>query len=148
MGDLLYRSKLIVEHIGVYLGNGQVLHNHPSGGVIITPYEEFSDGKTVKVTLVPEVSLGLLEKRIREILRQDEKYKLFGNNCEHIANFLIGGRKYSPQIQSAIAGVLVTAVIGRNMKGLNWLALLLLGGLVGLISCNTSRNYDQIIYAD
>uniref|UniRef100_UPI0018C34F61 NlpC/P60 family protein n=1 Tax=Vibrio anguillarum TaxID=55601 RepID=UPI0018C34F61 len=39
IGDLLYRSKLLVEHAGIYLGKGKVLHNSPSGNVEICALE-------------------------------------------------------------------------------------------------------------
>lgn len=43
-GYLLYREKGFVEHAGVYLGGGQVLHNSPSGDVEVVGYEQYAAG--------------------------------------------------------------------------------------------------------
>ncbi len=48
IGDLLYRSKLLVEHAGIYLGKGRVLHNSPDGNVEICTLEEYANGKPTK----------------------------------------------------------------------------------------------------
>ncbi|WP_242010367.1 NlpC/P60 family protein [Vibrio mimicus] len=68
IGDLLYRSKLLVEHAGIYLGKGKVLHNSPSGNVEICALEEYANGKPVKVVLS-----HLSEDKKNELLNQAEQ---------------------------------------------------------------------------
>lgn len=141
-GDLLYRSKGPVQHKGVYWGDNQVLHNQPSGGLKLTSFAEYSKSKSVKVVKVETSNIEQLTTRLEELMVDNGHYCLLSNNCEHIANYLIHGRKFSPQIQatalSAIAGLFIsTQVQGKPLlKGLLW------GGLAGILICNISRKYD------
>ena len=139
-GDLLHRSKGIIQHAGVYLGDGLVLHNQPTVGSKVTSYAQYAVGKTVKVTRFKRTDLNKLTERLYEIIDDNQGYALFGNNCEHIASYLIQGRKLSPQIQATTICAVIGGAIGhRNGK----LAYgLILGGLIGLAIANTSRKYD------
>lgn len=148
MGDLLYRQKGIVEHLGVYLGNKSVLHNSPTTGVRITTIEEFSDKKPVKVKKVTSNNHNELIDRLNEILGQKHQYSLIGNNCEHIANYLLKGRGYSPQLQASIVGLLISGLLSHKAKGSNLYLLLSLGALAGLMTYNLSRKFDDVLFID
>ncbi|MBL4826718.1 MAG: hypothetical protein JKY66_03230 [Spongiibacteraceae bacterium] len=106
-GFLLYRSKVFVEHAGVYLGKDQVLHNSPTGDVEIISFAEYADGKTVKFIETGEHDYTVLTQRLTSMLQDSEQYHVSANNCEHIANMLIYGRRFSPQIQASLTGAIV-----------------------------------------
>ena len=44
-GDILIRAKGLFDHMGIYLGNGMVLHNTPDKGVHTSSVEMFANGK-------------------------------------------------------------------------------------------------------
>jgi hypothetical protein len=147
LGDMLYRSKGIVEHKGVYLGADKVLHNSPEGDVSIVDFDDFAKGEQVKIIQIDEHNVHLLSQRLHEVLARDERYVFWSNNCEDIANFLVFGRKYSPQMQAACIGGLIGAAVGVKTKKEHWWALALVGGVGGLLLCNLTRKYDAVIQA-
>lgn len=142
-GDLLHRSKGIVQHAGVYLGDGLVLHNQPSEGSAVTSYSQYAEGKTVKVTSTSRTDLNKLTERLHEIIDDDQSYTLFGNNCEHITSYLTQGRKISPQIQATTMCAAIGGLIGNRSGNLAY--GLILGGLAGLVIANVSRKYDYCV---
>ncbi len=147
MGDLLYRSKGPVEHAGVYLGNHQVLHNRPGDGVIITSLAEYQEGKQIKVQRFTEIDHHGLTMRLQMILQGDERYQLLSNNCESIANFLLFGRKKSPQIQATIIGAIAGGLLGKDMDFKGLLLAIAIGGALGCLVCNVSREYSHTVIA-
>lgn len=147
IGYLLYRTKGLVEHAGVYLGNNTVLHNSPTGDVEIVEYEEYAQGKEVKVIITDNTNLALLKVRLSDIFQQDHSYSAASNNCEHIANFLVQGRKYSPQLRAAvISGAIMGLLSCKSGKG-NPLLMACLGAAGGTLLSNSLRKYDQKIPA-
>ncbi len=144
-GDLLYRRKGFVQHAGVYLGTDQVLHNSPSSNVEITDFNTYSNGKAVKVINIDHGNLHALKARLHQILSADNLYRLTHCNCEHIANFLIHGRAYSPQIQASLAGALTSGLAAYKSGSKKWLAFALAGAAAGCIISNLSRKYDHRI---
>lgn len=142
LGDLLYRSKDIAQHAGVYLGNGQVFHNQPDQGASITSYTQYTEGKVVNVITAANIDPQLLTERLLEIIGNDERYHFLANNCEHAANYIIYGRKLSPQIQAIIIGAIFGGLIGGQSKGSNWLLGLAFGGMAGLLIANATKKYD------
>lgn len=145
LGDLLYRSKGFVQHAGVYMGKEQVLHNGPDGGVEVVSYDTYSQGKTVNVVSTDQQNICELKQRLQQITQGDTQYQWFSNNCEHIANFLISGRKHSPQKQAAIAGAVIGAIAGQSKGGYNWFWFALMGGALGCALSNSQRKYDMQI---
>ncbi len=142
-GDLLHRSKGIVQHAGVYLGAGLVLHNRPSEGTVVTTYTEYAEGKSVLVTCINSFDQQLLSQRLREIIGDSQSYSLFGNNCEHVAHYLTNGRKISPQVQIALTCGLICGAIGKRNG--NFAYGLILGSLTGLVVGNMLKKYDYSI---
>lgn len=142
LGDLLYRSKGFVQHAGVYIGEERVLHNGPDGGVEVVSYNTYSQGKTVNVVSSDQHNICELKQRLQQITQGDTRYQWFSNNCEHIANFMISGRKYSPQIQASAIGAIIGAITGQSKGGYNWLLFALIGGIAGCALSNSLRNYD------
>lgn len=144
-GDLLYRSKGFVQHTGIYWGNRQVLHNTPANGVAITEYEQYSEGKTVKVVRTDIDDKPLVAERLKAIMASNSEYHLLANNCEHIAHLMITGRKSSPQIQATLIGAIAGVLIGSGTNKSHWLTSLICGGLAGCLLSNLNREYDAVI---
>lgn len=107
-GDVLSRRKGLVQHKGLALGDGRVLHNTPFRGEHITSEAEFSDGQRVRVErqsrLARERALAYAERA------GGGRYNLITNNCEHTVNRLTDGRAHSPQLARWVAGVGLGAV--------------------------------------
>ena len=144
-GDLLYCRNGIVEHVGVYFGNGNVLNNQASSGVTITSIEQFAGGKEIKVISTNSANQPLLAKRLSEIFESDTKYHLITNNCEHLANFIVNGQKFSPQIQATVIGTIIGGVLGNQSKNDHLIFWLAGGALVGLLTYNLTRKFDYPI---
>lgn len=142
LGYLLYRPKGFVEHVGVYLGSGQVLHNSPSGNVEVVTYQEYAAEETVKIVTTSQHNVEDLAERLNSLLAADSRYCPVSNNCEHIAYYLIYGRRFSPQIQATLSASIVAAFLSWKMKRGNPLVVGAIGGIVGCILSNLNRKYD------
>lgn len=143
MGDLLYRSKGLVEHAAIYLGNNLVFHTSPKNGPETLSLEEYSEGKVIKVIHTNESDVAILQGRIEQIMQSAKRYNVLTDNCEHLASYLLLGRKLSPQLQATAVGAIVGLIIGRNMsRGGVFLSVLLCGAL-SCIFANATRKYDR-----
>ena len=107
-GDVLSRRKGLVQHKGIALGDGRVLHNTPFRGEHITSEAEFSAGQRVSVDrqsrLARSRALAYAEHA------RSDRYNLLTNNCEHTVNRLTEGRAHSPQLKRWVAGVGLGAI--------------------------------------
>lgn len=144
-GDLLHRSKGIVQHAGVYLGNELVQHNQPEKGVVITSYSEYAEGKDVKIISISDTDKQPLVNRLQEIIGNDKRYQLLANNCEHVAHYVISGRKMSPQVQAALVGMTLGGIAKNQFKNGHWLLWLAGGAIAGIMISNMAKNYDYTI---
>ena len=142
VGDLLYRRKGIFDHVGVYMGNNQVFHNSPSGDTEVVSYHDYAECKAVSVVAIGHHNSPELIARLEVMLLADSRYHPAANNCEHIANELIHGRRYSPQLQ---AGVICAGLAGliswKSQKG-SPLLMMLTGAISGCLLSNAIRKYD------
>jgi len=139
MGDLLYRSKGFVKHNGVYIGGSKVLHNSPTNGTEIVSHEEFSNGYAVSVVSTQIADKDELAKRIYNVLNENSAYHFAFNNCEHIANYLVYVRKFSPQIQATIGGAFVGYLLSDKNDTTNQLVMSVLGGVIACTLSNALR---------
>jgi len=98
LGDILYRSKYPATHTGIYLGNGNVFHNMPALGEHISSFHDFSEGKKVTVSKIPDAIRSEVLERLNNALSKPESYNLFTNNCEHTINKVVFNKKRSDQI--------------------------------------------------
>ena len=97
-------------HHGVYAGNGKVIHYggfnrmFTSSPVEEVALEEFTLGRgfAVKPWVAPTFLGGDAVERARSRIGED-RYRLFSNNCEHFAEWCIGGRSRSLQVEAWIA---------------------------------------------
>lgn len=144
-GDLLYRSKGIVEHVGVYLNRGRVLHIRPGSGAVAVSFDEYSEGKAVSVKRLKERPSEGFEKRILEIIESGASYRLFSNNCEHIAHYIAAGERVSPQLQAAVGFGLVGGLLAAKGNASNFLLGVGMFGMGALLLSNAGRRYDFVL---
>lgn len=137
-GDMLYRTKSIVEHCGIYINKNEVLHNSPNGDTSIVSIEEFAQGKKIKIKRVELKDKEELVKRLKKIIQNDKQYNPLFNNCEQIANQLLHGEPFSPQVRSAVTGAIAMRVLCSGLGPWG----LILGGVLGLALNNSTQKYD------
>lgn len=137
MGSLLFRSKGIVVHVGIYLGFNRVMHSVPETGIAIVGVKEFSAGKNVRVVKAEDVDELTLSARIKELVSGNTEYSLSDRNCQHIANYILTGRKKSPQLRWSVASASIAGLLalGNNKNPLPYLAF---GGLFGCLAYSLS----------
>lgn len=98
IGTKLGVSELFYVHVGRYIGNGQVIHNHWRYGAEVITLQEFSNGNKVKVldqgVQFPYEFMG----RVQQVLAARKPYHILNNNCEHTASYVSTGVASSPQL--------------------------------------------------
>ncbi|KUI97518.1 lecithin retinol acyltransferase family protein [Vibrio sp. MEBiC08052] len=147
IGDLLYRSKLFVEHAGIYLDKGRVLHNSPDSNVEICALEEYANGKPIKVVLshLSEEKKNELFNQAEHLIKKAKKYGVWDNNCEHVASSLLYGKPSSEQLQGASLGAIAGLLLAQCHQSKNSLLFILAGGLIGCMAINAARKYDCVV---
>lgn len=144
-GDLLYRTKGIVEHSGLYMGNNEVFHNSPTNNIEVVKMSDYAEGKPVKVIYQTVADREDLLARMQMLTSKETKYQWFANNCEQISYLLIRGKKHSPQIVAASMGFVTGFVLAKNLGLPKALLVGAAGGLLGCIISNETRKYDEVI---
>ena len=94
-------------HHGVYAGNGRVIHYGGFSRMFSSsPVEEVSideftlgHGLTVKPWVAPKFTGADVVERARSRIGEN-RYRLFSNNCEHFAEWCIGGKSRSLQVDA------------------------------------------------
>lgn len=114
-GDILTRPKFsFIDHAGVYLGNGLVLHNSPEKGEHVSDIDEFASGREVGVTPTSPNAKAKIMERVQTTLRNPRVYDAPTNNCEHTVTRITEGRAYSTTVlvvclvTVAIAAILIS----------------------------------------
>jgi len=133
VGDVLLRRKLLVMHVGVYLGDDNVLHNAPSQGQNKTSLDMFTQGGEtffVSSNLGPERILSNAEK----ILKQKKDYHLFKRNCEHTIHQVLELPDISRQLTEVEVWALIGAAYGYSWGRKGMIFGGLVGGIAGLLS--------------
>lgn len=133
VGDLLYRRKSLVMHVGIYLGKGLVLHNTPKHGEHQVDFAEFAHGKTVfaKTTgLAPDE----VQRKAQQLLSAPADYQLFKHNCEHTANTLLEDDAISHQFTEIQTWALIGGALGKSIGKKSMYIGGFIGALSGLIS--------------
>ena len=108
-------------------------------------YQEYAAEETVKVVTTSQhyiEQIGELAERLNLLLAADYRYCPASNNCEHIAHYLIYGRRFSPQIQAALSASIVATFLCWKMKRGNPLVVGAIGGIIGCVLSNLTRRYD------
>lgn len=144
IGDRLYRSKWLVEHAGISLGNGRVIHNSPDGDVQICTLDEYSAGKPVKVMLseLNKEKQNELLNQVEQLTSQEKNYNVLSYNCEHLASSVLSCKPKSEQLRGVGLGAAAGVLLACSKKSKNSLLYMLAGGLMGCIAVNAYRQYD------
>lgn len=142
LGDLLYRSKGFVEHVGVYAGESNVIHNSPDGDIQLSSLTAFADNKEIKVIAGKTMNNVHLKNRIDATLSDTARYKPFTHNCEQFANALLGHGEGSPQIRGAAFGMAAGIIVGKSSGMANHVLSGCIGAVLGCILVNANRKYD------
>lgn len=117
---VIARPKLsgIGEHWGGLLPDGKVAHNTPERGEHLSSFLEFACGRDVRVVeSVPALEHQDVIRRVQLMLVAPRSYHATTNNCETLANRLVGKHPESPQVQgwlTALGLVAVAAVAARS----------------------------------
>ena len=85
-------------HVGRYVGDGQVFHNHWKNDAEIITFDQFAKGKEVRVLDQGVQSIEEFMRRIQHVLASGKPYNFLTNNCEHTASYVSNGVTSSPQL--------------------------------------------------
>ncbi len=133
VGDVLFRRKLLVMHVGIYLGKNNVLHSAPSQGQQKTSLDLFTKGEEVYF-----VSSSLDRDKIllntEKLLNNKQDYHLFKRNCEHTIHQVLELPDISRQLNEIEAWALIGAAFGYSWGRKGMFLGGLIGGVAGLLS--------------
>jgi hypothetical protein len=85
-------------HKGAYLGDNNVLHNHPERGEEVVTLDQFADGGEITVTQYGVEDVAAFFARVAETHASPGNYDFIRNNCDHTVNRLRTGIAKSPQV--------------------------------------------------
>lgn len=114
-GDIPVRNKSafgIIDHFGLYIGNGNVIDNHPERGVRVVSLESFLRGRELDRIVRFKGSAyerSQVVRRAYSMIGQD--YHLTKFNCEHFVNAAWGAEIKSSQVTAAGTLILFSAAI-------------------------------------
>ncbi|MFT5163710.1 MAG: cell wall-associated NlpC family hydrolase [Alteromonadaceae bacterium] len=138
IGDLLFRRKGMVMHVGIYLGNTLILHNTPKAGEHQVDFITFANGKEVYAKssgLHPDEVL----RKARQVLDEPANYRLFRHNCEHTANRVLDGQAISHQLSEIETWALIGGALGKSVGKKSMYIGGFIGALGGLLSLPRMR---------
>lgn len=133
IGDILYRRKSMVMHVGIYLGQDRILHNTPKGGEHQVSFLDFAQDKPVFAQF-SGISPEQLLLRAQNILAQPSHYNLLKNNCEHTTNQVLGEAAFSKQLSEIEAWALIGGAFGKSIGKKSMYIGGFIGALGGLLS--------------
>lgn len=142
---MLYRDKGLVSHAGVYVGGSRVLHIQPGKQAGVTSFAEYAEGKSVGVIRGTSADPSGISERLLLLLHTGEAYKLLSNNCEHLAMHLLHGKRWSPQMRTAVVSAIASGLLTYSGKNGRLLGSAVIGGIFGLVLHKALRKYDQVI---
>lgn len=137
-GDHLYVDRGLYTHHGIDDGNWYViqysgLHEElKSGAINVIPLHEFACGSEIKVRSYTERKYSRNEavERARSRIGEDA-YSIWGNNCEHFAEWCITGNHNSKQVNTAVG---VGSVVSGVAAGTGAVAVVSSAGVVAGLS--------------
>ena len=132
-GDLLYRRKSMVMHVGLYLGDNRVLHNSPKKGETEVSYDEFAAGKPV-FARASGLAPHTLAAKAAVLLANPGDYRLFKNNCEHTIGKILDDDAISRQLSEIEAWALIGGAFGKSFGRKTMYVGGFIGALGGLLS--------------
>lgn len=109
LGAHLVTPRSGYEHHGIYVGQGRVIHyagfctSLRRGAVEESTLSQFAAGRVLLVRLHPMALYTGNQAVLRARSRLGENtYRLLTNNCEHLAVWVLDGRKHSHQVRSCL----------------------------------------------
>ena len=106
-GDVLVRNKSvfgIIDHYGLYVGNGEVIDNHPDRGVGIVGLGEFLGSRQLeRIARFKGNAHGRRNVVNKAFSMLGMRYHLTNFNCEHFVNVAWGAGRKSKQVSTASA---------------------------------------------
>jgi len=111
VGDGLSRLKGAVHHWGVYLGMGWVLEIVPKSPPRMTTFEAFSGGNPVKIHRSPDNDRAAILARASAVQGSSDPYHWWSNNCQHLKNYVLTGRRYSEDIQALVGAAAMLGLL-------------------------------------
>ena len=113
-GDVLVCNKSIfgmIEHLGLYVGNGSVIDNHPERGVSLIKLSKFLDDGSIKRVIRTRGGSRLRDNIVNKAYSYiGEKYHLTNFNCEHFVNEVRGLGRKSDQV-AVYGGLALSALV-------------------------------------
>ena len=120
-------------HLGVYIGDGEIVHYLNDNNVYRVTWEKFLEGRTPEHWTYPDLEVLPVADVVRTALSEVGKtypYNLLTFNCENFAIFCkTGGATYFSkyaQIAGGVSGVAVHPIVGMvaelNTRFIEWLA--------------------------
>jgi len=107
-------------HLGVYIGNNEVVHYRDDSIVHRTSWEEFLRGREPQHWVYPDIKAAPVDVVIKTAISQagkTMKYNLISNNCEHFALYCKTGGKSRDSMYAQTNSAL------RNLKQRPYLAI-------------------------
>ena len=107
-------------HLGVYIGNNEVVHYRDDSIVHRTSWEEFLRGREPQHWVYPDIKAAPVDVVIKTAISQagkKMKYNLISNNCEHFALYCKTGGKSRDSMYAQTNSAL------RNLKQRPYLAI-------------------------
>ncbi len=107
-------------HLGVYIGNNEVVHYRDDSIVHRTSWEEFLRGREPQHWVYPDIKAAPIDVVIKTAISQagkTMKYNLISNNCEHFALYCKTGGKSRDSMYAQTNSAL------RNLKQRPYLAI-------------------------
>jgi hypothetical protein len=117
-GDKIAVQRPGYRHVGIYTGNGRVVHNDKGGGVVLATLDQFSGGEPV--FLLKRVTDNYFQQQAiaaRAYSLLGTKFDLLHFNCEHAGNWIQSGRVESEQLQGAFLVALAILGLAFFAKG-------------------------------
>ena len=121
-GDHIFvrRKGLLYSHLGIYAGEGNVIHfkgaekEKRDPAVIITDIDNFLNGGKLrrrdhKERLPYSESLGIAREHLSK-----KGYSLRVNNCEHFATYCATGKKKSRQVRRAVGSMATLTLVATG----------------------------------
>ncbi|OPY55808.1 MAG: NC domain protein [Pelotomaculum sp. PtaU1.Bin035] len=123
-GDHLYVDRGLYTHHGIDDGEGNVIQysglqdGFESGPINVVPLHEFTSGSELKIKKYADAerkySRDEIVARARSRVGEDG-YSVWGNNCEHFAEWCVTGNHESKQVEKAVAGGAVVSGVGTGV---------------------------------
>ena len=107
-GDVLHRWKDGVWHLGIFMGDGTVLHNSPREGERRTPLEIYAAGRQIYAWQPESADRNEILQRAWDIIRNPKPYDHLTRNCEHTVFEAVKGKAESPTVRNLLWALAIT----------------------------------------